>query len=101
MPETQACFEGEPSELISFPVAAELVPYSVRSLKRLVDDGDLQAWRIGRSVRVRRSDVLALIQPAGAPLDERIKRLVDQAPPLTPEQADNLSRILSRAAVAA
>ena len=49
---------------------AKILDLSVRTIDRLIEDGDLPASKIGRAVRIRRDDVLALLSPS-VPAPER------------------------------
>lgn len=50
------------SDLMTFESAAKLLGVSSRTVRRRVDVGALDAVRIGRAVRLRRSDVHAFIE---------------------------------------
>ncbi len=52
-----------PDLLVRDEVAA-ILRVSIRTVDRLIADGELPASRVGRSVRVNRSDVLALVPPS-------------------------------------
>jgi excisionase family DNA binding protein len=59
-----------PDPLISIVAAAERTGYGRRTIERLVASGDLPAVRIRgrqRGIRVRTSDVDALLEPVPAP----------------------------------
>ncbi len=42
--------------------AARLLGVVPRTLYRLIDDGDLPAYKIGRVIRLRRSDIAAFLE---------------------------------------
>ena len=44
--------------------AAEILRVSVRTVDRLIEDGNLPASKVGRAVRIDRADVLALLSPS-------------------------------------
>lgn len=52
-----------PDDLISTKVAATLLGVSPWTVRRMVDAGSLHGYRVGRLVRVSRSEVLASAQP--------------------------------------
>lgn len=56
--------EVAPSEFISVGEVAAELHVTERFIRRLIADGELQAVRVGsRLVRVRRSDVEAMLRP--------------------------------------
>lgn len=59
-----------PDDLISTKVAGTLLGVSPWTIRRMVDAGRLQGYRVGRLVRVSRSEVLASaqrIEPKNSP----------------------------------
>jgi excisionase family DNA binding protein len=59
-----------PDPYISIPAAAERIGYGRRTIERLIASGELPAERIRgrrRGIRVRTSDVDALLEPVPAP----------------------------------
>ncbi len=52
----------EDIEWLSSAEAAELLGVGVRTLYRLIDAGDIPAYRIGRVIRLQRSQVLEAIE---------------------------------------
>lgn len=64
--EATASHETEPAvELMSTSEAAELLDVHVNTIKNWIADGKLPAVRIGRSWKVRRSDLDAILQDGG------------------------------------
>ncbi|MBF6296806.1 helix-turn-helix domain-containing protein [Nocardia amamiensis] len=56
-----------PEDLITVRTAASLVDVDAKTIKNWIKAGDLQGWLVnGRRWRVRRTAVLALVQPADA-----------------------------------
>jgi len=51
-------------ELLDYAQAARYLGIGTRSLRRIVDDGDLTAHRFGRAVRFKRSALDELIERA-------------------------------------
>ena len=53
--------------------AAEILRVSVRTVDRLIEEGELPASKVGRAVRINRADILALLTPTtpveSSPLD--------------------------------
>lgn len=49
---------------VGFPAAAEITTLSVRTLKRLVDRGDLPGYRVGRTrvYRLKTADLMAMFE---------------------------------------
>lgn len=49
---------------VGFPTAAEITTLSVRTLKRLVERGDLPAYRVGRTraYRLKTADLAAMFE---------------------------------------
>lgn len=55
-----------PRKYLTILQAADLLAVSTRTVRRLIERGDLPAYRIGdRSIRVKLSDTVALLKPAG------------------------------------
>jgi excisionase family DNA binding protein len=66
MPSTQPVGNNEhiADELISIQAAAHLQHVSHMTIRRRIADGSLPGYRLGpRLVRVKRSDVVALLRP--------------------------------------
>ena len=61
---TQSGGPGEPlsHRLLTIQDVAEFLQVSTRTVRRLIDTGELAAVRIGRSVRVRPEALQALIE---------------------------------------
>ncbi|MEU0876813.1 excisionase family DNA-binding protein [Nocardia brasiliensis] len=56
-----------PEDLIPATTAASLVHVDAKTIKNWIKTGALRGWRVnGRHYRVRRSEVLGLIQPVAA-----------------------------------
>ena len=51
------------NELLNRDEAAAMLRVSVRTVDRLIESGELPAAKVGRSVRVARADVQALLTP--------------------------------------
>ncbi len=68
-------------EYLSIRQAAELLGYSWKSVRRRIAHRELPAQRLGGVYRVRRQDVLALLQHVGK-----------QSVPLTPAEQATLRR---------
>jgi excisionase family DNA binding protein len=69
------------------------------TVDRLAKAGKLRSFKVGRSVRFQRADVLAFAgqrrqEPSTDHLVDHIKRLVDGAPPVTPDQLARIGAIL-------
>lgn len=43
--------------------AADMLRVSIRTVDRLISDGELPASKVGRSVRILRADIEALLSP--------------------------------------
>jgi excisionase family DNA binding protein len=52
-----------PDDLISTKAAGTLLGVSPWTIRRMVDAGRLHGYRVGRLVRVSRSEVLASVRP--------------------------------------
>ena len=50
------------SGLLTLQDVADFLQVSTRTVRRLVDRGELTAFRIGRSIRVRREDLRRLVE---------------------------------------
>ena len=61
--------EGPAPILLTLDAAALALAVSPRTVRRLLDAGQLSAVRIGRAVRVRAADVCALVDRASPPSD--------------------------------
>jgi excisionase family DNA binding protein len=59
---SQTLTVSETVRLLTVPQACETLNISRMSLYRLMETGDLRRVKIGRSVRIRVEDVLALIE---------------------------------------
>jgi excisionase family DNA binding protein len=81
---------------------------SVRTVDRLVEARRLRSFKVGRSVRFRPVDVIALhtTQPVDQPvnsepvdeIDQYLEKLVSAAPKLSPAQRDRIAALLGGAA---
>lgn len=68
------------------------------TLRSWIAQGKLPAYKTGTRVKVLRTDLDALVRPAGGdPVDAAIDKLVAAAPPLTPEQTRRLRDLLGGA----
>lgn len=68
---------SDPNALLTLDVAAELVCCCARTLRRRIAEGTIPAYRLGRLLRVRKSDLMAAFTPiTSAPtgLDDFITR---------------------------
>lgn len=103
-----AAHEGD-DQLLSITEAAQLGIASYSTLRNWIRSGRLPATRIGeRIVRIRRSDLEALREPAARAavtmptpddeLDDAVRRVVADAPALSDRQIRELSSIFGRAA---
>ena len=92
-----------PNSLLSVDEFAHRVGVSSATVRRWISDGRMPAYKVGRFLRLDPLDVDRCVTPVddGQAVEDRVQALLDQAPPLTQEQADNLSKIFSRAAMAA
>lgn len=56
--------DGEPDGLVTLAVAAEMLSVSTRTVRRLIQHGYLEGYRIpgGRAIRVHRADVEAVLR---------------------------------------
>ncbi len=53
--------EWDGDQLLRLPEAADLLAVSLRTVNRLIDEGELDRVKIGRATRVLKSQVLAYI----------------------------------------
>lgn len=53
------------NEYISQRDAAKLLGYTDRTIRNMIGDGRLKGYRLGRSVRLKRAEVEAALQPIG------------------------------------
>ncbi len=86
-------------DLITLPMSGALVGVSPHTVRAWIRQGRLPAYRFGhRTLRVRRSELLAMARGVGAAarcdLDEVVDRLVAQAPALTEAQRARLTPLL-------
>ncbi|WP_405140406.1 excisionase family DNA-binding protein [Nocardia sp. NBC_01388] len=59
-----------PEDLIPASAAASLVHVDAKTIKNWIKAGELRGWLVnGRHYRVRRSEVLSLVQPVLMPTD--------------------------------
>lgn len=89
---------------ISLQDAAAMLSVSTKTCARRVADGTLPGYHVAgtRAVRVELAQVEDMLQPVAestsdGALLEHVRRVVDAAPELTPEQRDQLATILRRA----
>lgn len=88
-----------PDDLIGPYRAAEILHVSRLTIHRMVQRGELTGYRVtsGRT-KVSESEVRAHIEvtaPDSVGLDAHIRRIVDAAPALTPEQLERLRALLA------
>jgi len=76
--------------------AASRLSVSKTTIRRWIDAGTLRADHVGpRLVRIPTTELARLSGCAtSATLAEQIKRIVDAAPPLTPEQVERIRTLL-------
>ncbi|RLP60531.1 helix-turn-helix domain-containing protein [Kocuria rhizophila] len=68
------------------------------TLRSWIAQGKLPASKTGSRVKILRSDLDALARPVGVdPIEAAIARLLEAAPPLTPEQTRRLRDLLGEA----
>lgn len=93
---------GEELLTLQEAVAEGYVGYS--TLRKYIADGRLAASKVGSRIKVRRTDLDALLTPAAAPSYESaeaaIRRIVAAAPPLSGDQLRTLGRVLTDEAAA-
>ena len=81
-------------ELLTIQEAADQLRVSTKTVRRMIDRGELAADHIGpRIIRIRK-DALPTEQ---SDVDAHIAALVASAPPLTSEQRDLLASVLGGA----
>ena len=54
----------EPARLLDLTRTAEILGISVRTLRRVIDRGELPVYRIGRAVRIHPDDLVRFIEKA-------------------------------------
>ena len=54
----------DPIRWMSTSEAADYLGVNTRTLYRLIDEGDLPAYKLGRVIRLQESDVLAFVERA-------------------------------------
>ena len=65
------------------------------TIRRMISRGEIEAKRFGpKVIRVN----LGSVEAAATPLALHVNRIVEGAPPLTPEQSDRIAALLSPAA---
>ncbi len=89
-------------DLIALPEGGALIGVSPHTVRGWIRQGRLPAYRFGhRTLRVRRSELLAMAEHVGADrkaqLDAHVDRLVAAAPALTESQRARLASLLSTA----
>ena len=47
--------------LLSVPAAAERLGISIRTVRRMIDAGELHVHRLGRSIRISEEDIVLLL----------------------------------------
>jgi excisionase family DNA binding protein len=52
----------EPISWMSTPAVAEFLGVNTRTVYRLIDEGELPAYKFGRVIRLQESDVLAFVE---------------------------------------
>ena len=86
-------------KFLSLREAANLGYAGYSTLRKYIADGKLPAHRLGRRIRLRQSDLDALLVPAGnSEVDAAIQRLVAAAPQLSDEQVRRLASLFGGAA---
>ncbi|WP_432020417.1 helix-turn-helix domain-containing protein [Streptomyces sp. 1222.5] len=90
-----------PSDLIGPNQAAEILGVSRRTVYNMIERGELIGYRVTDGLtRVAETEVRAHIKevdPPSVTLDAHIRRIVDAAPALTPEQLERLRALLAPA----
>ena len=77
---------------------AELLAVSLSTVWRMLAAKEMTSIKIGKSRRIMLSEVQRIQREGmGNPLDDAIKRIVDQAPELTSAQRDILAALLAPA----
>lgn len=83
---------------VTLQEAAALGYGAYQTLRKYIAEGRLPAVKIGKRVKVLRSDLDALavpVRPSAADVEAKIERLVEAAPPLTESQIRRLSGLLA------
>jgi len=84
--------------------ASKQTGISPRTIRRYIAKGELAAIRVGPKIlKVDLDEVRALIRPVSVPpdaLEQRMKELIAQAPPLSDEQRERIAALLRRGAAA-
>jgi len=62
--------------MYSFRSAAEILDISVKTIRRLVHDNNIQIKFVGRGIRISETDLKSLIRPANS-IDEKYKEIID------------------------
>lgn len=62
MPASASADSGDDIEWLSTPAAAERLGITPRTLYRFIDEGQLPAFKFGRVIRLKRTDVDAYIE---------------------------------------
>lgn len=64
MPTHSTQFKVQRADFINLKEAGAILGFNPHSVRRLISQGRLRGYRIGnKAIRVRRSDVMALIEP--------------------------------------
>jgi hypothetical protein len=85
-------------QLLSLAEAVDLGYGGYSTLRKHIVEDRLPSVRIGRRIKVRRTDLEALLVPTGSnPVDAAIDKLVAAAPPLTAEQTRRLRELIGGA----
>lgn len=85
-------------QFLSLREAADRGYAGYSTLRKYIADGKLPARRVGNRVRLRKSDLDALMVDHGASaVDSAIDRLLACAPPLTDDQVRRLTSLLGGA----
>jgi excisionase family DNA binding protein len=89
-----------PDEWLTLQQGSKEMKCTVRTLREKINEGELPAYRLGgRVIRIRRSDLEALLRPIGGAtaherLAEHAARVVAGWPPPTGEQLARVAAIL-------
>lgn len=87
--------ETTPAEWGTIPDVAERLKVSNKTVRRLIERGELRAERIGpRLIRVDMTQIGGQSPDPDARAEEYIRRVVAEAPPLTDAQRDRLAALL-------